>query len=230
MKAVVVGYGKMGRTIERLASEYGIEVVCRVDPVGGDADAITEESLAGADVAFEFTTPETAVGNILALCEHRIDCVVGTTGWFDELGRVRDAVERSGNGCVYAPNFSIGMNLFFRLIPSVCEVFSSVDDVRFGVEEHHHEAKKDAPSGTALRILDILRENGVEVGEGAVTALRLGYIPGTHTIRIDLPFESIEIRHSLRQREALAYGALLAARLIKGKKGLYSFESLLEAV
>lgn len=230
MRAVIVGYGRMGRAIERLASEQGVEIVRRIDPACGDVDGITEESVADADIAFEFTTPEAAVGNILALCERSIDCVVGTTGWYDELGRVREAVERSGNGCVYAPNFSIGMNLFFRLIPSVCEVFSAVDDARFGVEEHHHEAKKDAPSGTALRILDILRENGVVVEENAVTALRLGYIPGTHTVRIDLPFESIELTHSLRRREALAYGALLAARLIRKRKGLYSFESLLMTV
>lgn len=228
MKAVLVGYGRMGRTIERLAPEYGIEIVRRIDPTSGDADAITEESVAGAEIAFEFTTPEAAVPNILALCRHRLDIVVGTTGWYDKLDRIKEAVEKTGNACVYAPNFSIGMNLLFRLLPTLCRLFSSIESSRFGVEEHHHHLKKDSPSGTALRIIGILRRNGIEINEESVTALRLGYIPGTHTVRIDLPYETVVLTHSLRQRDALAYGALLAAQLIRNRKGLHDFESLLE--
>jgi len=227
MKAVIVGYGKMGKAIERIAKEQGIEVIRRLDPNGGDFPSITPQSVEGADVAFEFTSPETAVENILALCECRVNCVVGSTGWYGRLDEVRGAVEKSGIGCVYSPNFSVGMNLFFRLVSEAARLYAPIADARFGLEETHHETKKDAPSGTALKIAEVMRESGAKLERGSITALRVGYVPGIHSVVIDLPYETVTLNHSVRQREVFAYGAVLAAKLLVNRKGLISFSQLL---
>ncbi|MCX7702562.1 MAG: dihydrodipicolinate reductase [Planctomycetota bacterium] len=227
MRVAIVGYGKMGKAIEKVAKEQGLEVVRRIDPKGGEVGALTRDSVRGVDVAFEFTSPETAVENLLTLFEYGIDCVVGTTGWYARIEEVKRAVTERGVGCVYAPNFSVGMNLFFEVVSSAGRLFGGVEDARFGVEEAHHEAKKDAPSGTALKIVEVLRESGARLRENSVPSLRVGYIPGTHKVLIDMPYETISLEHVVRQREVFAYGAVLAARLIRGKKGLFTFAELL---
>jgi 4-hydroxy-tetrahydrodipicolinate reductase len=223
----IVGYGKMGKLIERLAPEHGFEVRAKFG--GGNdasAQALSHETLRGVDVAVEFTTPQAAPGNIRRLAALGVNSVVGTTGWLDQLPVAREAVEQGKTGLVWAPNFSVGVNLFFQAVAHAAALFAKHGEYEAWGWEIHHAAKKDAPSGTLKKLAEEIRAAGY-VRPVGLSANRAGAHPGTHEIGFDSPADTITLRHTARSREGFAHGALRAARWIAGKKGFFEFKEIL---
>jgi len=209
----IIGMGKMGRALVDLAGAHGFTVVATLDR----AHPVTRESLAGAAVAIEFSTPESAVANILACIATGCPVVVGTTGWYDAMPRVRAEVDRAGGTLLYAPNFSLGVAIFDRVVAEAARLFGSAGFSGHLVETHH-AAKKDAPSGTAASLA-----RTVEAASNTpmpITSVRVGSVPGTHEVIFDSPFEQVRLVHEARDRRVFADGALAAATwLIEGGRG-----------
>ncbi len=220
MKLALVGYGKMGKLIEQLAPEYGFTVHACVDV----DDDITKA--AGADVAIEFTTPEAAVANIEKLAALKVPTVVGTTGWLAERERVEAAIARNKTGMVWSPNFSIGVNVFFRLVQEAARLMADEPSYGAWAWEIHHDTKKDAPSGTMLKLVEDMKAAGYPRNID-VSSNRAGRHPGTHEIGFDSAADTITLRHAARSREGFARGALKAAQWIVGKQGVFEFSDVL---
>jgi 4-hydroxy-tetrahydrodipicolinate reductase len=227
MKLAIVGYGKMGRSIERLAPEYGCEVALRLD-VNNNAnfEAMTAENFRGIDAAVEFSMPSTALANIERLAALHVNTVVGTTGWLNEIERARAAVSKSGTALVWGANFSVGVNVFAQIVAEAAALFARQSDYEAWAWEIHHSAKKDAPSGTLLALVERMKKSGydraIDTGSN-----RAGSIPGTHEIGFDSADDTITLRHTARTRDGFARGALRAARWIAGKKGFYEFREIM---
>ena len=223
----IVGYGKMGRLIEQLAPEYGFEVRAKFDARSNPrGQALSHETLRGIDVAVEFTTPDAAPENIRRLAAVGVNSIVGTTGWFDDLPVVREAVAASGAGLVWAPNFSVGVNLFLQAVAHTTALFARHADYEAWGWEIHHSAKKDAPSGTLKKLAEEMRANGYN-RTVSLSSNRAGAHPGTHEIGFDSAADNITLRHTARSREGFARGALRAARWVIGKKGVFEFREIL---
>ena len=220
MNLAIVGYGKMGRLIEQLAPQFNLTVSSRID-VNDSLDSVR-----GADVAIEFSTPESAVTNIERLSQMKIPVVCGTTGWLKELPRVREIVERNGGALVWSPNFSIGVNVFTRLAAEAARLFANESDYGGWAWEIHHITKKDAPSGTLLKLVDAMKSTGFPRPID-VSSNRAGAHPGTHEIGFDSAADTITLRHTARSREGFARGALKAAQWVIGKKGVFEFSEVL---
>lgn len=231
----LLGYGKMGQMLSGLAPQRGCRVglVVDIDPnVKADgAEVIHEvnkEKFEGSNInaCLDFTAPDAAVGNIERVAAVGCNIVVGTTGWHSELPRVRKIVEDAGVGMVYASNFSIGMQLFYRVAQYAAKQFSQFSTYDPYLAEQHHQFKKDAPSGTALVIRDKIGASypGREI---STVALRAGYFPGVHEVGFDSEADTVELRHTARSRQGFAEGALYAARWVVGKKGLFEFSEIL---
>ena len=224
----LLGYGKMGKTLAQLAPQRGFEVRLAMDvDVNAQGQGITAEKFQGVDVCVEFTTPDAVVENIRRVAALGVNLVVGTTGWHDRLEEVRKVIESAGVGMVYAANFSIGVNLFYRLARAAAEIFAPFAMYDPYLTEAHHKFKKDAPSGTALEIKRQIQPE-FKSREIPVTSVRAGYIPGTHELAFDSEADTIILRHTARSRQGLAEGALHAARWVVGRKGLFSFAEVLE--
>jgi 4-hydroxy-tetrahydrodipicolinate reductase len=219
-KLAIVGYGKMGRMIEALAPEYGFSIHARVD-INDDI-----QGAQGSDVAIEFSTPEAVVGNIERLASFGIPVVVGTTGWLPQMDLVRAVIAASGTGLVWSPNFSIGVNVFSRLVREAAKLLA--DEPQYGAWawEIHHHTKKDAPSGTLIKLVGEMKtagyERAIDVGSN-----RAGAHPGTHEVGFDSAADTITLRHSARSREGFARGALKAAQWVVGKTGVFEFGEVL---
>jgi 4-hydroxy-tetrahydrodipicolinate reductase len=227
MKIAIVGYGKMGRMIERVAAARGHEIVARFDlDNNANFGGLTSQNLRGVDVAIEFSTPETAFENIRRLVEIKTPLVVGTTGWYARLDEVKKLIDENGGALVYGANFSIGMNLFFKIIREASALFARYTEYDPFLIEHHHKFKKDAPSGTALVIARLIRESYGERAPEAV-AVRAGYVPGTHEVGFDSETDTLTLTHTARSRDGFAVGAVMAAEKIVGKQGMYEFSELL---
>jgi len=228
MKLALVGYGKMGRMLERLAPEFGFETGLVLDVhnnAGGSG--LTAENFRGISAAIEFTTPETAAENLLRLAALGVPAVCGTTGWYGRLDEVKEAFASSGAGFVYGPNFSIGVNVFERIVASAAALLRGRAEYEAWAWEIHHSAKKDAPSGTLLKLVEAMRRAGYE-GRIDTASNRAGAVPGTHEIGFDSAADTITLRHAARSREGFARGALWAAqRLAEGLKGCHEFSGLL---
>jgi len=225
----LLGYGKMGKTIAELAPQRGFEVRLVMDiDVNAQGRGITPENFQGIHVCIDFTTPDAVVENIRRVAGLGVNLVVGTTGWHNRLEEVRGIIESAGVGMVYAANFSIGVNLFYRLAKAAAEIFAPFAMYDPYLIEAHHKFKKDAPSGTAL---EIKRRIQSEFGtrEVPVTSVRAGYIPGWHELGFDSEADTITLRHTARGRQGFAEGALHSARWVVGKKGLFSFADVLES-
>jgi len=219
-KLAIVGYGKMGRMIESFAPEYGFSVHARID-VNDDIKAAQ-----GADVAIEFSTPEAAVGNVEKLAALGIPVVVGTTGWLSEMDRARAAIERHHAAMVWSPNFSIGVNVFSRLVQEAAKLLAAEPQYGAWAWEIHHDTKKDARSGTLLKLVADMKSAGY--GRPIdVSSNRAGAHPGTHEIGFDSAADTITLRHAARSREGFARGALKAAQWIVGKQGVFEFSDVL---
>jgi 4-hydroxy-tetrahydrodipicolinate reductase len=220
MKLAIVGYGKMGHMVEQLAPQYGFEVSAKVD--AGDP----LEKAKGADAAIEFSTPEAAAGNIESLVKLKVPVVCGTTGWFGRMEQVRPLVEAHRGALVWSPNFSIGVNVFTQVVAEAARLMQSEADYGAWAWEIHHSAKKDAPSGTLLKLVEAMKSAGYERNID-VSSNRAGTVPGTHEIGFDSAADTITLRHTARSREGFARGALKAAQWIKGKQGVFEFSEVL---
>ena len=223
----IVGYGKMGKLIERLAPEYGFDVRAKFS--GGDnpgGQGLSHETLRGIDVAVEFTTPVAAPVNIRRLAALGVNSVVGTTGWFEQLPAMSEAVVHAKTGLVWAANFSVGVNLFLQTVAYAAALFAMHPEYEAWGWEIHHSAKKDAPSGTLKKLAEGMRDAGY-TRPVSLSSNRAGTIPGTHEIGFDSPADTITLRLTARSREGFARGALQAARWIAGKKGFYEFREIL---
>jgi 4-hydroxy-tetrahydrodipicolinate reductase len=221
MKIALVGYGKMGRMIEELAPSVDCQVVARFDSKHPFA--------AGEfDVAIDFSVPGAVLENVHRAADAGVNLVVGTTGWQQHLEEVKRLVVSNGIGLVYGANFSVGMNLFFRVIREAAELLKSQPEFDPWVWEMHHRSKKDAPSGTALKLADLIRKAGGRDGI-SISSTRAGGAPGTHTVGFDSLTDSLTFTHEARSRQGFALGALRAAQWIRGRKGCFEFSEVLWA-
>jgi 4-hydroxy-tetrahydrodipicolinate reductase len=228
MKIALIGYGAMGKLIRRLAEEKGHEIVAVVDD--GDAGLSATElakKLKGVDVAIDFTTAEAVRGNVEACVAAGVPLVEGTTGWNEQRGEIERIVRDGKGSFVFGANFSIGVNLFYRIADHAAELFAKFPEYEAFIEEQHHSRKKDAPSGTALKIKEVVSKH-VKVGD--VAATRAGNIPGTHRVGFDGPADQILLEHTARSREGFAFGAIMAAEWIVGKKGFYEFTDVMDEI
>ena len=229
MKIAIIGYGKMGRLVDQIAPDYDGEVVLRLDEYNNaEGSGITRENFAGVDVAIEFSTPHTVVGNVERLAGIGVNAVVGTTGWTDQYERVRSAAEIGGIGLVWSPNFSIGVNVFFRIVQQAAKLLREESEYGAWAWEIHHDTKKDAPSGTLLKLVEQMKNAGY-ARPVDVSSNRAGRHPGTHEIGFDSTADTITLRHAARSREGFARGALKAAKWVCGKRGMYEFSETLFA-
>lgn len=224
----LLGHGKMGRTIAQLAPQRGFQVrLVLTSESNRNGSGISARNFHGIDACLDFTTPQAVVENIHRCAALGCNLVVGTTGWHDRVDEVRKTIESSGVGMVYAANFSIGVQLFYRLARAAGETFAAFPVYDPYIMEVHHQAKKDAPSGTALELKRRVQPyfHGREI---PLASIRAGYIPGTHELGFDSEADTVIVRHTARSRQGFAEGALYAARWVVGKKGLYNFAEILQ--
>jgi len=224
----LLGFGKMGQTLAQLAPLRGFAVRLVMDiDVNAQGRGITREKFKDIDVCVDFTTPDAVVENVHRVAALGVNLVVGTTGWHKHQAEVRKVVEQAGVGMVYAANFSIGINLFYRLARAAAEIFAPFPMYDPFVTESHHKMKKDAPSGTAIELKRQIQPYLVD-RDIPVASVRAGYIPGTHELGFDSEADTVTLGHTARGRQGFAEGALYAARWVIGKKGFYSFAEVLE--
>jgi 4-hydroxy-tetrahydrodipicolinate reductase len=227
MKIAIVGYGKMGRMIDRLATERGIEVVLKLDEHNNsNFEGITPKNFHGVDVAIDFSTPSTVIDNIERIAPLSVNLVVGTTGWHERMDYVKTLVDLHKIGLVWSPNYSVGVNAFFRIVSEASKLLSNEPEYEAWAWEIHHSAKKDAPSGTLLKLVEQMRAAGFARNVDTASN-RAGAIPGVHEIGFDSAADTITLRHTARSREGFALGAIKAAEWVAGKKGFYEFGDVL---
>lgn len=236
MKAAIIGYGKMGREIEKVLRQRGHEIVLIID-VDNAAD-LNAGNLRGVDVAIEFTTPATAFGNIVKCIEAGVPIVCGTTAWTERLPEIEALCREKDGAFFYASNYSVGVNIMFRLNRLLAEMMNRAPEYDVTVEEVHHTQKKDAPSGTAVTMADdivsILErkqkwvgETTVDPSELEVLSVRRSVVPGIHTVTYESETDSITLSHNAKSRAGFVLGAVMAAEFIVGKKGIFSMRDLL---
>jgi 4-hydroxy-tetrahydrodipicolinate reductase len=229
MKLALIGHGAMGQLVERLALAEGHEVatVLARRESSFRAEELAE-ILGGHDAAVDFTVAEAVPRHAEACALARVPLVEGTTGWHASLEEVRATIERADGALIYGANFSVGVNLFYRIVARAAELFRGFDDYAPFIEEAHHSRKRDAPSGTALRLRDILAAS--YDSDIPVASTRAGHIPGTHRVGFDSQADQVLLTHTARSREGFAAGALVAARWIQGRRGVYEFSETLDEI
>ena len=225
MKLLLVGYGRMGKLVERLAPDYGFEVVGYLDDTN-NIGGVGIPSAPDADVAIEFSVPSAVVENLPLLASRKMNVVIGTTGWNEHEAKMKEIVASAGVGVVAAANFSLGVALFQSLAEHAAKMFAPYPQYGAWIHEIHHAAKKDAPSGTAITL-----EKGMKGAGYAHTidmaSSRAGSVPGTHTVGFDGPFETVTMTHTNRDRAAFAQGALQAAKWVQGRRGWFTIRDVL---
>ena len=245
MKIGIIGYGKMGHEIETVAKAKGINVTT-IDPSDDNANykEINEESMKDVDVCVDFTHPDSVISNIEKISKFGKNIVVGTTGWYDKIDEVKGSIENANTGLIWSGNFSVGVNIYFKIIEDAAKIFNNVDDYDVFVHEFHHNKKADSPSGTAVMIGNILKDNihrkkkivteelkrKIEPDELHVSSTRSGSIPGTHVVGFDSAADTIELNHVARNRQGFALGAVMAAQWIKDKKGFYDINDMMKGI
>ena len=227
MNFALIGYGKMGRAVEKEALKRGHTIVCTIDnPAEFEAKA---EMLRSADVAIEFSMPSVAADNLRRCLTLGVAVVCGTTGWYDAYDDIAALCRQRGGALLTATNFSIGMNIMFALNERLAELMKNRDDYTVGITETHHIHKLDAPSGTAITLQQQITENGKRSTESIpITSIREGEVPGTHTVVYDSPIDTITLTHEAHSREGLAQGAVLAAEFLAGKKGVFTMKDIIK--
>lgn len=226
-RIAIVGHGRMGRAVEALATARGHQihtVVTAEENAGGRA--LTRERLAGADVAVEFTSPDTVVANLEHLLAAGVPTVTGTTGWTEARPRIEALARERGGALLHAANFSVGVHLFLRTARELAARFRGRPEFDAFVLEEHHAAKLDAPSGTALALHKALVAGDPD-RPFPITSIRAGAIPGNHSVTYDGPFETVTLGHSARSRDAFAHGAVAAAEWLPGRVGVFTFDEML---
>jgi len=238
LRLALIGYGKMGKEVERAAVERGMEITARIDI---DSPSLSTDAVRRADVAIHFAIPPTVQKHVEELANLGKPIVVGTTGWAKQAKAIQSTVESKGIGLVYASNFSIGVNIVFRLLKEAGLLFDRFPEYDVSVHEVHHKDKLDAPSGTSLSIADVLLNSikrKKEVLSGApdgkirpeqlqITSGRYGSVVGVHRVAFDSMADSVEIVHTAKNRTGFALGAVVAAEWVKDKKGMFTFEDVL---
>ena len=222
-RLAIIGYGKMGRLIEQLAPEYGFAVALKLDEFNNaNFEGLTPENFRGVDVAIDFSIPAAVPRNVEGLAALGVNIVLGTTGWLERADAIREAVDRGGIGLVWSPNYSVGVNAFFRLVSEAARLLAGQPEYGAWAWEIHHAAKKDAPSGTLLKLVEEMKKAGY--GRRIdVSSNRAGAHPGTHEVGFDSAADTIVLRHTARGREGFARGALRAAQWVVDKKGFHEF-------
>jgi 4-hydroxy-tetrahydrodipicolinate reductase len=229
MKLALIGYGAMGQLVARLALAAGDEIGATLTSKdSGRSIDDTVALLRGHDVAIDFSTGSAVVMHIEACARAGVPLVQGTTGWKDHEADARRIVGEHGAAMVYGANFSIGVNVFYRIVEQAAKVFSGLDQYEAFIEEQHHSRKLDAPSGTALKLKSLMAEHGkVPI---SIASTRAGHIPGTHRVGFDSAADQITLTHMARSREGFAAGALMAARWIVGRKGVFEFSEVIDEI
>jgi 4-hydroxy-tetrahydrodipicolinate reductase len=237
MKIALIGYGKMGKTIEQIALGRGHKIVSIIDV--DNRDDIKSDAFRSADVAIEFTTPGTAMDNYLACFEAGVPVVSGTTGWLDRLPEVKEMCEKEGKTFFYSSNFSIGVNIFFALNKYLAKIMNQFPQYDVEMTEVHHIHKLDAPSGTAITLAEGVLENierkdrwvlekAEKPTDMTIHAIREGEVPGIHEITYKSEVDTISIKHDAKSRAGFALGAVLAAEFTAGKKGFLGMDDMLK--
>jgi len=229
MKIALIGIGKTGSLVKSIAEKKGHEVVAVITrSEAGDAIGELAQKLRAADVAIDFSTPERVRQNVEACIAAGVPLVEGTTGWNDQREEIEQIVRDNNGTMVFGANFSIGVNLFYRIVDHASELFARFPEYEAFIEEQHHSGKKDAPSGTALKLKDFVSRH-IET-DFSVSSTRAGNIPGTHRVGFDGRFDQVLLQHSARTGEGFASGALMAAEWIAGKKGFYEFSQIMDEI
>ena len=234
---MLIGYGKMGKAIESIALLKGHEIVLKID--ADNLDDLTAANLQQADVAIEFTSPHAAIENIKTCIDAGLPVISGSTGWMDKWETVKNYCEQKNGGLLYASNFSIGVNIFFEINKKLAALMAPHAEYNVIVEEIHHTAKQDAPSGTAITLAEQIlqhlpgkknwvNERSEKEEELTIISKRIDPAPGTHYVRYSSPVDEIEIIHTANSRQGFASGAVLAAEFMAGKKGIYSMKDVLQ--
>tara|TARA_B100000963_G_C22495928_1_gene611453 strand:- start:281 stop:994 length:714 start_codon:yes stop_codon:yes gene_type:complete len=235
MKIAILGYGKMGKEIEKIALSRGNSVILKIGE--DNLNDLTKENLSKVDVAIEFSTPDTAYYNIQLCFEALVPVVVGTTGWLDKIDSCIEQTE-SGKGLFYASNFSVGVNVFFEINKKLAALMAPYNDYNVEMEEVHHTEKLDSPSGTAITLAEGIIDNSPVVNswvnhktvsnhELGILSKRIENVPGTHIITYENDIDEIYIRHTAHNRKGFALGAVLAAEFMKDKSGFFGMSDLL---
>ena len=229
MKIALIGYGAMGKLIKTLAENKNHEIAVVIDDAdaGSSAEELAEK-LKVVDAAIDFSVAEAVERNVRACLAANVPLVEGTTGWNAKKDEIRRLVEENGSAFVFGANFSVGVNLFYRITEFAAEIFAKFEDYEAFIEERHHSRKRDAPSGTALKLKDIVSKHITK--DFSVSATRAGNIPGTHTVGFDGNADTIELTHTARSREGFASGAILAAEWIVGRTGFYEFTEVMDEI
>lgn len=238
MKLALIGYGKMGQTIEEIALAKNNEIVLQIS--SSNQNTLTVENIKKADVAIEFTNPNSAFSNVKKCLDAGVAVVCGTTGWLNQIKEITDYCKQKNGAFLYASNFSIGVNIFFELNQYLSRLMSGYNEYDVSMKEIHHTQKKDAPSGTAITLAENILENIVGkkqwVNEPTnnqedlqITSKRIDGYAGTHEVKYSSDIDDIEIKHTAHSRKGFAAGALLAAEFLLGKKGIYSMKDVINA-
>jgi|SRR6185437_11198050 len=236
MKIALLGYGKMGHAIEEIAVKKGHEIVLRINDE--NLDALTKENIKKADVAIEFTNPQSATENILFCLNENVGVVCGTTGWLEKLKSVEEKCKELNGSFLYASNFSVGVNIFFELNKKLASLLKAHPAYDVALEEIHHTQKKDAPSGTAITLAEEImqlsdkknkwvNDETANENELSIISKRINETPGTHSVKYTSAIDDIEITHTAHNRKGFAEGAVLAAEFIFNKKGIFSMKEVL---
>ena len=235
MKIALLGYGKMGKEIESIALQRGHTIVLKVDE--NNSTTFTNEDLKKADVAIEFSTPQTVSANIKKCFDAQVPIIVGTTGWYEEFEMIQELCLQKNGALFHATNFSLGVNLFFKVNTYLAELMNKYDSYNVEMEEIHHIHKLDKPSGTAISLANQILEKIERKKQWSITDntpetlfikdVREGEIPGTHIIKYTSAVDDIEIMHKAHNRKGFALGALIAAEYIKDKKGIFTMNDLI---
>ena len=231
MNIAIIGYGKMGQSVEAIATQRGHTITHKLR----SADTWTSNDLEGADAAIEFTEPEAAVESIFKCFEARVPVVVGTTGWYDRYHEVEDAARSHNGTLLHATNFSLGVNIFFEINRQLARVMNRYPAYDITMQETHHTEKLDAPSGTAITLAkDVLsavdrKSSYNQTGEESfpIDSVREANVPGTHVVSWDSDIDQLELKHTAKNRHGFASGAVVAAEWLQGKNGIYTMKDLL---
>ncbi len=230
MKIALLGYGKMGKTIEQIAQSRGHDIVLKIDK------HITDYDITKADVAIDFSVPSAAVGNLSKALKNNVPVISGTTGWLKDYDDITRLCKERDGAFIYASNFSIGVNIFFELNKQLAKMMSDLDKYKVNIEEIHHTQKLDAPSGTAITLAEGIIENSNykqwsldknNADTISIVAKRIEDVPGTHVVSYDSKVDTIEIKHTAKNREGFALGAVIAAEWIVGKTGIFTMKDVL---
>ena len=226
MRVLLLGYGRMGQLVERLAPDYGA-TIARVVRSADAERVLTTGEYEHVDVAIDFTLADAVTRNLPLLAARGVNVVVGTTGWVSHEDQLRDVVSRHEIGVLAAANFSLGMNIFELVVAEAARRFAAYPEFEAWIHELHHSAKKDAPSGTAVQLKAAMETSGYS-RRIDVSSSRVGFIPGTHQVGFDSPSDTIALTHTVRDRAVFARGALQAAKWLVGKRGWFTMKDMLE--